>query len=176
MWTQRTTHEDATFPMSTPNGEQMRQRPLAGYRSTALGPTFIWLGRVNPRQILWMSSQTVTRLGHESSSRAGRRVFPVFTNAPVNSRFSDDSEERVWRESDRWSSFLLAGIFYAARRSHLSPFHPNVQALRSAFPCSSPRTLLSISGPTSLLERVDLGLSQRAELKNRINCKNAEYL
>ena len=39
---------------------------------------------------------------------------------PVNAVSSDDSEERVWREPDRWTAFILAGIFYATRRSHLS--------------------------------------------------------
>ena len=39
---------------------------------------------------------------------------------PVNAVSSDDSEERVWREPDGWTAFILAGIFYATRRSHLS--------------------------------------------------------
>ena len=39
---------------------------------------------------------------------------------PVNASPSDDSEEWVRREPDRWSPFLVAGILYAARRSHFS--------------------------------------------------------
>ena len=119
MWTQRTTHVDATFPMSTRNGARMKRRLLEGYLSTALGPISSWLARVKRQQILWTSLRTAIKLGPESFWRGGRPVFP-FPNTPVNVRSSDDSEERVWREPDRWPAFLLAGIFYAARRSHLS--------------------------------------------------------
>ena len=91
---------------------------------------------------------------------------------PVNAVSSDDSEERVWREPDRWTAFILAGIFYATRRSHLSAqsvSFSTFQARKSVSLCFSPSSLTSISGRTCSLERADLGQLRPAEKSHEIN-------
>ena len=91
---------------------------------------------------------------------------------PVNAVSSDDSEERVWRELDGWTAFILAGIFYATRRSHLSATSVSFstfQARKSVSLCFSPSSLTSISGRTCSLERADLGQLRPAEKSHEIN-------
>ena len=91
---------------------------------------------------------------------------------PVNAVSSDDSEERVWREPDGWTAFILAGIFYATRRSHLSArsfSFSTFQARKSVSLCFSPSSSISISGLTCSLERTDLGQLRPAKKSHEIN-------
>ena len=91
---------------------------------------------------------------------------------PVNAVSSDDSEERVWREPDGWTAFILAGIFYATRRSHLSArsfSFSTFQARKSVSLCFSPSSSISICGRTCSLERTDLGQLRPAKKSHEIN-------